>query len=81
MILKKWEEAIGTLLSVSINEIETSLILQFSSGTLLTIPFSIDLKNRLNNSIGKRIGILHTDLEEKNYLIRIEDLKYARKKS
>lgn len=74
--LELWHEFIGILEDFSFNEVESTLILQFSSGILLTIPFSIDLKKKLNNSIGNKIGILHTDLEEKNYLIRIEDQKF-----
>jgi hypothetical protein len=60
-----YEEAVGTLTELTVDQ--GFLIAQISK-VMLALPTEIE--NRLRPLIGARIGILHTDIPGKEYLVR-----------
>lgn len=66
--LKVWEEIIG--IPRQVKEEEECIVLCLDHGNKISLPVSYQLKNKLKNMIGKKIAILHTDLENKPYLLR-----------
>ncbi len=62
-----WEEVIGFLNSV---EAQDDIIWVDMSVGRLRIPFQQPLFEKLRKMIGKKIAILRTDVEQKEYLLR-----------
>ena len=60
-----YEEAVGTLTGLTVDQ--GFLIAQISK-VMVALP--IEMEIRLLPLIGKRIGILHTDVRGKEYLVR-----------
>lgn len=65
--LRVWQEAIGELKGIKTSR--NTLLVKLNVG-ILKIPYQKDFEEKLRNLRGKKIGILHTDIEEKEYLIR-----------
>jgi len=61
-----YEEAVGTLSGLTIDQ--GFLIVQISK-MILALP--LEMESKLRTLIGTRIGILHTDMAGKEYLVRI----------
>ena len=61
-----YEEAVGTLSGLTIDQ--GFLIVRISK---VTLALPIEMENKLRPLIGTRIGILHTDIAGKEYLVRI----------
>ena len=70
--LKKWEEIVGILSLISLNSDGSEIFLHFSSKIIIKIPFSEDVFTEINKLVGRKIGILHTDLKDKEYIIKKE---------
>jgi hypothetical protein len=68
MCLDFYEEAVGTL--AELTEDQGFLIASISKVNLALPPWP-ELEEKLCPLIGKRIGILHTDIPHKEYLLRI----------
>lgn len=66
--LKPWEEIVGRL--EEIEEADEEIIANIS-GYRVVLPKY--MKRKLSKCHGKRIGILRTDIEGKEYLLRVED--------
>jgi hypothetical protein len=64
--LEFYEEAVGTLYELTVDQ--GFLIAQISK-VILALPTEIE--NKLRLLIGARIGILHTDIPGKEYLVRV----------
>ena len=61
-----YEEAVGTLSGLTVDQ--GFLIVQISK-MILALP--LEMESKLRTLIGTRIGIIHTDIAGKEYLIRI----------
>lgn len=61
-----YEEAVGTLKELTIDQ--GFLIAQVSN---VTLALPTEMEKRLRPLIGTRMGILHTDIRGKEYLVRI----------
>jgi hypothetical protein len=61
-----YEEAVGTLTGLTVDQ--GFLIAQISKVSLV-LPH--EMEDKLRPIIGKRVGILHTDIPGKEYLIRV----------
>lgn len=66
--LNIWEEAIGNLKNIEENG--DRLTLDFGNGKKVSIPNELKLKKKIKGKIGKKIGIVHTDLKDKEFLIQ-----------
>jgi hypothetical protein len=60
-----YEEAVGTLTGLTVDQ--GFLIAQISN-VMLALP--IEMESKLATLMGSRIGILHTDIPGKEYLVR-----------
>lgn len=65
--LETYEEAVGTLRALQVRE--CVLILDFG-GFRIWIPLSAK-PGGLDNLVGKRIGLLKTDMAERPYVVRV----------
>jgi hypothetical protein len=74
IILGFWEEYLGFLLDVIIEN--DDIIIHFSNNDYIILPTVKNLKNQLCGLTNCRISILHTDLKDKEYLIRKEDREF-----
>ena len=72
--LNGWEEYSGVLKKFFYNERELTITLIFLCGDSITFPFD-DIDYNFDEMIGRKIGILRTDLREKEYIIRCENIK------
>jgi hypothetical protein len=61
-----YEEAIGTLTGLTIDQ---GFLIARISRVILALP--PEMESKLRTLIGTRIGILHTDIAGKEYLVRI----------
>ena len=66
--LEPYEEIVGTLDELSF--IEGLLINRFGT---ITIAIPPDMEDRIRPFVGKKLGLLRTDIPEKQYLVRILD--------
>ncbi len=60
-----YEEAVGTLLGTAVEE---GILIAQISRVRLALP--LELEDKLQPLIGKRMGVLHTDIRGKEYLLR-----------
>jgi hypothetical protein len=60
-----YEEAVGTLTGLTVDQ---GFLFAQISNVMLALPR--EMENKLRTLIGTRIGILHTDIAGKEYLIR-----------
>jgi len=67
--LDDFEEFTGVLEKVE--EGHEKMILHCVNKLRLTIPSDLQLKEKLNKNIGKKIGIIKIDTLEKPYLLRV----------
>ena len=68
-MLKKWHEAVGKLTGVK--DEGYAITLEFTAVWQVQVPrMSNDVVKNLNGLIGKRIGVLRTDIPSKQVLIR-----------
>ena len=68
-ILKNWEEAVGDL--TGIKDDDLIITLEFTTVWKVDVPkISKNLTNKLKNMIGKRIGVIKTDIPGKEVLVR-----------
>jgi hypothetical protein len=63
--LQHWEEAVGPLEKI---EMENGLLKVVIGKIILILP--LEMEDKLRPLIGKRIGILRTDILGKEYLVR-----------
>lgn len=68
--LLPWEEVVGNLQEIT-NE-ENKITLSFKEGIRLSLLPDPRLIGSLQEKVGKKIGILRTDLPSKPYLVRDE---------
>jgi hypothetical protein len=66
--LSNYNEIIGVLAKIS--EDEDWAILNFKEEVRIAVPLDQELLNKLKGKVGKRIGLLKTDIPGKTYLIR-----------
>lgn len=64
--LNLWEEAVGPL-----NELDKKDNLLIAKIGQVSLIFPLELDEKMQPNIGKRIGILHTDIPNKQYLFRV----------
>ena len=69
-ILKAWEEYIGKL--VKVEKKNDRGYLHFSNGVVVIVPE--ELATKLGDKVGRRIAVLRTDLPDKQYLWREDDV-------
>lgn len=68
-ILKEWQEAIGILSAVK--DEGYAITLEFTTVWCVQVPrMSNDLIKKFEEKIGKYIGVLRTDIPEKEILLR-----------
>ena len=60
-----FEEAVGTLHGMAVEE---GILIAQISRVRLALP--LELEDKLQPLIGKRMGVLHTDIRGKEYLVR-----------
>jgi len=60
-----YEEAVGTLHGMAVEE---GILIAQISRIRLALP--LELEDKLQPLIGKRMGVLHTDIRGKEYLVR-----------
>lgn len=69
-ILKEWEEAVGTLTAVK--DEGYVITLEFTAVWQVQVPrMSNDLIKKFNRLIGKKIGVLRTDIPGKEVRCRV----------
>ena len=69
-ILKEWEEAVGTLTAVK--DEGYAITLEFTAVWQVQVPrMSNDLIKKFNRFIGKKIGVLRTDIPENEVRCRV----------
>lgn len=69
LILKEWQEAIGELIAVK--DEGYAIKLEFKAIWCVQVPrMSNDLMKEFNQMIGKKIGVLRTDIPGKEVLCR-----------
>ena len=69
-ILKEWEEAVGTLTAVK--DEGYAITLEFTTVWHVQVPrMSNDLIKKFNRMIGKKIGVLRTDVPGKEVRCRV----------
>jgi hypothetical protein len=66
--LSYYEEAVGTLYQL---EKDNDLLVAHIGKIALALPF--EMEEKLRAHLSKRIGILHTDIPRKSYLIRVAE--------
>ena len=66
--LEIWEEAVGELRKVMVHH--DAIFVYLSIVSILKIPYQKGLLEKLKRLKGKEVGILHTDIEGKEYLLR-----------
>lgn len=67
-MLKEWEEVVGMLTNVK--DDDEDILLEFTSVMTVRIPKTTDdLTKKLQDLIGKRIGVLRTDVPGKEILV------------
>ena len=66
--LKTWEEVRGKIQEIKKDDGFIFILLTFSYE--IKIPYEEDIENNLKSLIGKEVGILHTDIKRKEYIIR-----------
>jgi hypothetical protein len=67
-----YEEAVGTLSVLTVDQ--GFLIVQLSK---VWVALPAEMENKLRSLIGTKIGILHTDIPGKDYLVRIIAEEYS----
>jgi len=71
-MLHCWEEAVGTLLKI---QNEGGFLRAVIGNIIVILPY--DMEDKLRPLIGKRIGVLRTDIPGKEYLIKEDHRKKA----
>ena len=68
-MLKEWHEAVGKLTAVT--EEDDSITIEFTAVWSIKVPkASNDLAKKLHGMIGKKIGVLRTDIPGREILLR-----------
>lgn len=68
--LRYWEEVVGVLANVEIDESVGLMYLVFGNGDSIALPFHVKMIDSIDDCIGCSIGILHTDLPKNPYILK-----------
>ena len=68
--LRLWEEAYGTPTELAVEQDQGVVCLEMGENTLV---FPLGMEHKLRPFMGRRIGIIRTDLLDEEYIVRVID--------